>query len=286
MRTTAMLAAYVVMVFNAAACAAEPAAPQAGDERSQQRDKYLKQMRALAHATQVGYQQEESGPHLVDSPVFRYDDQPRRFLDATMWVWTDAGRPVAFEKIEVMMQDVPRWGYCFSSVADRLLAVKWADGRKFHSTAPGTEFEPLPAAPDVPARSTARKLEARKLVRDFSARILTDDRANTSEEMRLLPAPIMEYTDPDTKQFLGAVFGLTTSGTNPDLLILLEPRGVDDKPAWHYAVGRMTTGGVTLKYRDKAVWQADYCPPRPTDFPTWTFFSSPRGDEEPPEAAK
>jgi hypothetical protein len=241
-------------------------------DKERQRAQLLEQMRELAKATTVRYQDVDRVPKLLDSPVFRYDDQPRRFIDATIWVWTDAGRPVAFEKIEAMVQDLPKWGYCFTSVAEGLLDVRWSDGREFHSTALGIEFLPLIDAPAVPARSTTRKLEARKLVRDFSARILTDDRANTSEEMRLLPTPILEYGDAESKEFLGAVFGLTTNGTNPDLLILLEPRKSDGQPTWHYAIGRMTIGGVTLKYRDNVVWTVDFYPPRPTAFPTWTFF--------------
>jgi hypothetical protein len=272
----------VVLLATAACFAAEPAIRKSDEQRA----KYLEQMRSLARATHVCYEEGDSQPQLVDSPVFRYDDQPRRFLDATMWVWTDAGRPVAFEKIEVMLQDRPRWGYCFTSVADCLLTAKWDERREFHSTEPGIEYLPLADAPAVPARTSARKLEARKLARDFSARILTDDRANTSEEMRLLPTPIFDYTDPDTKAFLGAVFGLTTSGTNPDVLLLLEPRDAENKLVWHYAAARMTIGGVTLKYRGNIVWQVDYCPPRPTDFPTWTFFTTLRDEATGREAAE
>ena len=269
-----------------AALAANLANGAEDDKRQQQRERLLAEMRSRAKQTQVRFEQGDRQPQFFDSPVFRYDDQPRFFLDATMWVWTDGIRPVAFEKIEAMAQDRAKWGYCFTSVADRLLTVKWGDGRQYRTTAPGAEFRPLPGDDAVPAQSAARKREARKrearkrearkLVRDFSARILTDDRSNTTEEMRLLPTPIFEYNAPETKDFRGAVFGLTTSGTNPDLLILLEPRDDAGIPAWHYAVGRMTIGGVTLKYREATVWQVDYCQPVPTAFPTWTFFFTPR----------
>jgi hypothetical protein len=266
-----------LLAAAAVVCAALAAnlANGAEGEKPGQQGQLLEPMRALAKATQVRFPQGDVQPQLVASPVFRYDDKPRFFLDATMWVWTAAGRPVAFEKIEAMAQDRPKWGYCFTSVAEDLLEVEWGDGREYRSTAPGAEFRPLPGVA-VPARSAARKREARKLARDFSARILTDDAANTTEEMRLLPTPIFEYNDPETKEFLGAVFGLTTSGTNPDLLILLEPRNAPGAPAWHYAVGRMTIGGVTLKYRDVTVWEVEFYPPRPTAFPTWTFFYTPR----------
>lgn len=282
---TAVAACIVVLILTSACAAAEPATT-ADAKHERQRSKLLNEMRALAQATTVRFQEGDRQPRLVGSPVFRYDDQPRFFIDATMWVWTDGGRPVAFEKIEAMSRGRPEWGYCFTSVADGLLAVKWSNGRQYRTTAPGVEFAPLAQAPKVPARNGARKLEARKLMRDFSARILPDAGANTSEEMRLLPTPILEYTDPESNEFLGAVFGLTTNGTNPDLLILLEPRPVDGIDTWHYAVGRMTIGGVTLKYRGQPVWQVDAYPPRPTAFPTWTFFTTWRTDTSESETAK
>src|SRR5215469_1687521 len=251
------------------------------ENRERQRAQLLEQMRARAEATSVRFQEGERQPKLTDAPVFRYDDQPRYFVDATMWVWTDRGRPVAFQKIEAMARAGPEWGHCFTSVAEGLLTVKWDDGRKYQSTEPGVEFLPLVDAPPVPAQNAARKLAARRLVRDFSARILTNERANTWEEMRLLPTPILEYRGPESDEYLGAVFGLTTNGTNPDALILLEPRDADGKLVWHYAAARMTTGGVVLKYADKTVWQVDFCPPRPTAFPTWTFFYTRREEPSP-----
>lgn len=272
-----LFARYCPLIAMIACCA--PTASLAQDKpdaKQQQRERLLAQMRTLAQDTQVRFQAGERPPQLLASPVFRYDDQPRHFLDATMWAWTDRGRPVAFEKIEAMAQAEPQWGHCFASASESLLAVQWAGGREYRSTAPGADFRPLPDAPDVPASNAARKRALRKLAGNFSARILTDLATNTSETMRLLPTPIFEYSEPETKELLGAVFGLATSGTNPDVLILLEARGEQDELAWHYAVARMTIGGVTLKYRDAEVWRVEYHPPQPTAFPTWTFFFTPR----------
>lgn len=270
--------ALTIVAVRTCAAAGPPAAP--GPQRTQQRADLLDQMRSLARATSVNCQQADRQVKFFESPVFRYDDQPRHFIDATMWVWTSGGRPVAFEKVEAMAQGRPEWGYCLTSVAEDLLVVKWGDRREFRSTAPGAEFKPLVDAPAVSTRRSALKLDARKVVRDFSARIFPDGAANGSEEMRLLPRPVFEYIDSQTKEYLGAVFGLATNGTNPDVLILLEPRLADGKPTWHYAIGRMTIGGVTLSYRGRVVWQVDWHPPRPASFPTWTFFQTLRTDTD------
>lgn len=128
------------------------------------------------------------------------------------------------------------------------------------------------------AGAAQRKRQARELAPNFSARIITDLAANQSEAMRLLPRPVFEYSEAGSKAFRGAVFGLTTSGTNPDLLLLLEARGEDGRLNWNYALARMTTGGLKVQYRGAPVWEADFVAPQWTTFPTWLFFAAPRDE--------
>ena len=119
-----------------------------------------------------------------------------------------------------------------------LVSVQWQDGRQFETAAAGMSFVELPDAP-VPGRTTAmRRLQARRLARGYSGQIF-DPGTDTSEEMRLLTAPIYEYTDPAGESLRGAIFGVASHGTNPDILVSLEVRkGTDESPRWHYAVSR------------------------------------------------
>lgn len=280
-RSIAGVCLLIATIVCCAALAANLANGAEGDEKQQeqqQRERLLAKMRELAKQTQVRFVQSERKPLLVETPVFRYDDKPRHFLDATLWVWTEQGRPVAFQKVEAMEVTSPAWQYCFTSVANELLEVEWGKGRRFQSTSKGIEFRPLAEAPAVAAGASQRKRQARELAREFSARIVTDPMDKQSEAMRLLTTPIYEYSDPQSKKFLGAVFGLTTSGTNPDLLLLLEARGEVEPLLWNYAVARMTSGGLSVHFGKTQVWQAEYISPPPTAFPTWTFFSTPRSE--------
>jgi hypothetical protein len=134
----------------------------------------------------------------------------------------------------------------------------------------------LAGAPPVAAESAQRKRQARELVRKFSARIVTDPKDNTTQEMRLLTTPLLEFEDPKTKELQGTVFGLSTNGTNPDVLIVLEVRGDGEKRGWHFAPARMTSGAVTLTYRDSKVWETKWVDPGEAPFPTWTYFATAR----------
>jgi hypothetical protein len=269
----------LALQFGAFFCGILLAAPCRGDDAAEgRRTELLEQMRSLAQKTAVEYASGTSRPKLVEQPIFRYDDQPRRFIDATMWVWIDAGRPVACQKIEAKLEfntGEPLWGYCFTSLSTEKLKVAWAD-RSYCSTEPGIVFQPLPDAPAPAAGSTQRKRQIRELARGFSGRILQNPRTGDSSQMRLLTTPIFEYADPQTSILNGAMFGFETNGTNPDLVVLLEVRGSPEKPEWQFAPARMTTGGITLNYRDEKVWEAPFVSPHDGPFANWLFFRTPR----------
>ncbi|MDZ4687049.1 MAG: hypothetical protein SH850_18385 [Planctomycetaceae bacterium] len=253
----------------------------ADDARDRQRAALLEQMRELARSTRVEFADDgnRGQPQFVDKPVFRYDDQPRRFVDATLWVWTHEGRPVAFQKIEAkenLISSAPEWGYCCTSLANQRLNVAWSHGRTYQSQEAGIDFQPIPDAPAVAGQSAQRRRQLRELARNFSARILNNPRTNDTQEMRLLTTPILEYADDATKLVRGSVFAYSTNGTNPDLVIVLEARPTAEGVAWHFAPARMTTGGLTVKSQERVLWEAPFVQPHSQVYATWTFFQTSR----------
>lgn len=136
----------------------------------------------------------------------------------------------------------------------------------------------LPGAPEPAEGNVQRKRQAREMVRKFSGRIVTGPKTNTREQMRLLTTPLMEFADSRTKEYQGAVFGFSTNGTNPDVLLLLEIRteGETGVPTWHYAPVRMTCCEAKLAYQDREVWKTEWVNGTEAPFPTWTFFNTPR----------
>jgi hypothetical protein len=259
----------------ALACSASTA-----DEPAQaRREKLLTQMRELAEQTKIEIARSDCRPELVNSPVFRYDDQPRRFIDATVWAWTSQGYPVAIQKIEARLNQStgqPEWGYCFTSLTEDKLRVEWLSGRTFRSSEPGISWDLVPGASAPGGRSADRRRQARDIARGFTGRIVINPKTNRSAEMRLLPTPMFEYDDVESGLLRGAMFGFAVYGTNPDVLVLLEIRSQDGKPQWHFAAARMTTGGITLNYQEKRVWEAEFVHPGTGPYPTWTFFPTPR----------
>lgn len=273
----------VVIAFSGAAVApsvwAQPKAATQKGPSEKHRAELLAQMKGVAQTTEVTIKGSSVKPELISTPVFRYDDQPRRFIDATMWVWTVGGRPVAVEKIEAMFHgdtDIPTWGYCFTSVSSELISAKWQNASPFDAKEAAPPFRVVTGAPAVAERDIGKKRQARELARKFEVRILIDPLANVTADMRLLTSPIYEYSDPKTGKFLGAIYGFSSNGTNPDFLLSFEPQERNGKTEWYFAPVRMTSGGLTVKLQGKEVWQAPYAHGGQAPFPTWTFFQTRR----------
>ena len=85
--------------------------------------------------------------------------------------------------------------------------------------------------------------------------------------------PIFEYADPDSKLPLGAIFGLSSTGTNPDLLLLIEARrDGEGKWRWEYAHARMTSASLRVRLNDDEVWAEGFAPMSNPVFDNWTFY--------------
>src|SRR5262245_14518167 len=182
-----------------------------GDERNEERSaQLLAQMRSLAEQTTVRFAKGERRLEFIKNPVFRYSDQPRQFIDATLWVWTNDGRPVAFQKIEALEfgAEATRpslWQLCFASVSADLVVAQWPEGHSFQSTEPGLTFRALNEAPAGATGNSQRKRQTPQILPKFSARILTNPTNNTTPEMRLPAAPIFDYEDRSTGELVGSV---------------------------------------------------------------------------------
>jgi hypothetical protein len=236
-------------------------------------------MRALARQTAVSRNDAgtTAAATLLPQPVFRYSDQPRRILDATLWLWSAGGRPLALQKIEaVTRSDRPAWTVCFASVSEERLSTRWPDGRVYEATG-GVQFAPLPDPPPVPPSNPKLKRHLRQVARRFAAEIINAPDGSNVEQMRLLPRPIHEYGGEDSELRAGAIFGFACNGTNPDAYVLIEV--LEDEagdPRWRYGFARMTTGGLRFTLDGRDVWSAEWVHPVSKAFDSWTFFFQPR----------
>jgi hypothetical protein len=213
----------------------------------------------------------------VPEPVFRFADEYHEVPDATLWVWTREGRPLAFQKIEAnAWAGNSDWSIIFATVAQQPLCVEWQGGKTFHHNGTGAIFRPFPDG-DPPAEgSRRREMQLRELKGRFRGRISPRGDADNAA-LRILPTPIYRYSERDTKRPLGAVYGVTVTGTNPNLLLVIEARP-DERAVerWHYAFARMSGTSGEIRLDDEIVWKFAAETSGSLEDRAWTSFFLPR----------
>jgi hypothetical protein len=254
----------------------KPAAAES-DARKIEREENRKGMEQRARATKVrvSAQPEDGAAQFIAKPLFHYTDQPRRIVDAMLWGWLAKGRLVAVCKIEKYDHPQPenRWLYCFGSLAPELIDAEWQDlNRRWSATKPGIELQSIADAPAAAEGQAARLRQIKEIAGRFQAVITTDPTIDAKQEMRLLPHPVYRYEKPVGEILDGAVFGMTTNGTNPDAILIVElHRQEGSPPAWKFAVAGMTSGGLSVKVGDREVWSRPSVPSTGS-YDTWLFF--------------
>src|SRR5262245_55966423 len=109
----------------------------------------------------------------------------------------------------------------------------------------------------------------RDLARQFSGEILRVAATDERHQMRLLPRPLYRYPEGVPGIVDGAVFGFTGTGTNPDLLFVLE---LPTDSGWQFGLAGMTAEGLNVRLKDQIVWRLPHSAGKDHVFDNWTYF--------------
>ena len=275
-----ILAVITVLTSTSVPALADEKPAESTEAASAQRSARLASMKTLA--AQFVMKSARAGDkqpfELHPDPIFRYSDQPRGFVDATLWSWGppgSTGRPAAIAKIEAAVSPdrVPYWHFCVVSLDDELVTADFNGARRLTATKPGLELRSIRGAPDAADRPAARQRQMKDLMARFTATIFNtnpDTKRPEPQEMRLLATPIHRYAEEATGLRDGIICGLTTNGTNPDMLIVIELRGDKDSSAeWKYGVVKMTIAEVHVRLDRDELWMSPRNGPRET----WDSFT-------------
>ena len=273
---TALMLAGCVTHFGLRAIA-DDAEDEALDQAAkEQKERHAAWMRTYSEGTKIALvgQADDQPIKLVPNPIFRYSDEQQLIPYATLWVWTRNAHPVAFQKVEGNnFGGGQMWTICFVSLSEGLLNVHWPLGHEYASRTPGVTFKPIPGA-EPPADSARLRSSQLKALKDcFTAWLSVDAAGKGGAATRTIAKPLFEYSDSDTKLPLGAIFGMSSTGTNPDLLLLIEARpDGDGKLRWEHAHGRITANSLVLRLDDQDIWSEVSVPTDPAGYDTWTYY--------------
>jgi hypothetical protein len=213
---------------------------------------------------------------LMPAPLIHYADQVRNLPESTLWVWQQEGLPILFCKVERLPNSqtgATSWQYCCVPATGEKADVEWE--RQFRWRARETAFQwvSLPDEADPRDQAPARLTQMRSIVRGFGGET-EQTPIKSRQKMRLLTSPLHRFAAPEKNVLDGAVFGLTSNGTNPDALLVVEALGDPvSKARWRYGIVGMTGDAVDVVHKDKSVWSKPYTP-GPGDHRSWMWYVS------------
>lgn len=203
-----------------------------------------------------------------------------------IFVWSDNGRPA----IVGCTLSGPRNGggrmffHEFHALGtEPLPSQDLPDGKTWAPTTAGLTFMPIDRAPVPGANEKERLTQMRTLAREFAAHTRFGD---SDWELRLLTQPMARYqrTKESSSDWLdGAVFTyVLTTGTDAEVLLVLEARKVGDTYRWHSAPARITNRPAWMIHRGKEFWRVDTHTEEAGAItrPYTTFYAGDRTDDD------
>jgi hypothetical protein len=178
------------------------------------------------------------------TPIFRYDDPARGYVDAAVWRLGEEGRPKAIVTTELHPRffNRPRIVFEYLSLTEEAYSVgPWSPA------ASALEFRPITGAPVPADNERARGLQLGRLAARFAANEIAEGQPT---ELRLLPKPVHRYR-PAGEGTDGGMF-FFAYGTNPEAALFLETDG----DGWSYAVGRLSGAAQMIVTLDgETAWE-------------------------------
>jgi hypothetical protein len=199
------------------------------------------------------------------TPLFRYDDETRGYVDGTVWRLGETGRPLAIITAELhpnYLGGGPRIVYDLLSLTSRPFTARSPDIPGWSPRAPAVVLKPLLKAPETSMVPAKRLTQLKEQARRFSGTQEVQETDKTFVHLRLLPREIERYTPGPQERSDGAIF-LFANGRNPALLLVVETDGKD----WQYGIGRLSMPStLEMRLDDAVVWSG----PRIPSSPGWT----------------
>jgi hypothetical protein len=192
-------------------------------------------------------------------PVFEWSNPVRTggVQQGVIFLWLRDGRPAAIG--DFFSEPAPNLGgrrviHEFHALdTEKLLVTRPKGALNEWKPEVGLDRKELTEAPAPAATPAARLIQMKKLAQEFSG--YETNPMGKRWDLRLLPAPLYRYPTAKTGVIDGTLFALVSSeGTDPEVLLLIEAKEIDGKTRWEYACGRYSDRNLFVQRNDKEVW--------------------------------
>jgi hypothetical protein len=204
----------------------------------------------------------ESAPkqalELKKEPVFEWSNPVRSGVQqGVVFLWLRDSRPAAlgsiFSEPEGRLRGRKVIHEFHALDPEKLIVTRPKEALNEWKPEAGLARKELDDAPAPAATAAARLLQMRRLAQEFSGDSVDDKGKHW--DLRLLRAPLYRYPEAKAGVIDGALFTLvSTAGTDPEVLLLIEARGTGGKRRWEYACGRFSDRSLYVQRKGKEVW--------------------------------
>jgi hypothetical protein len=194
-------------------------------------------------------------------PVFEWSNPTREGLQqGVVFVWLRDGRPAAIGSIFSQAHAKPpgrQIVHEFHALdPERLVVTRSKEALNEWKPQAGLVRKELTDAPAPAGTAPARLLQMKKLAGEFSGHE-TDQDEKQRWDLRLLPTPVFRYPAAKSGVIDGALFALVSSaGTDPEVLLVIEAREEGGKVRWEYACARFSDRSLYVTRTDKDIWSS------------------------------
>jgi hypothetical protein len=233
-----------------------------GDEKTSVARRRLAVMTERIESIVVSSSDPAIPKQMQPTPLFRYDDETRGYVDGTVWRLGEKGRPLAIITAELhpnYLGTGPRVVYDLLSLTGRPFTARSPDIPGWSPRAPAVVLKALPNAPEPSATAAKRLTQLKEQARRFSGTQEVRETDKTFVHLRLLPREIDRYAPGPHAVSDGAIF-LFANGRNPALLLVIETDGKE----WQYGIGRLSMPStLEMRLDDAVVWSEPMIPSSP-----------------------
>jgi hypothetical protein len=199
---------------------------------------------------------QQTKAQLRTKPIYVWTNPTRSGgQNGAVYVWIHRGRPVVVGSIFSHPEEGKRiLCHEFHSLAEEELQPKHPQTEPWEPKAP-VEMLPLVGAAAPEQSPSKRLLQMKALARDFTA--YSVDYMKERWELRLLGQPLYRYEKPQDDVIDGTIFAFVTSaGTDPEVVLVLEARKQGSGPAWFYRAIRFSDSDLHVQRDGKEVWNS------------------------------
>jgi hypothetical protein len=193
-------------------------------------------------------------------PIFEWSNPVRQGLQqGVVYLWLRDGRPAAlgcfFSEPEGRLKGRKVVHEFHALDPEKLVVSPRPDAMNEWKPEAGLERKALPDAAAPAATAGARLVQMRRLAQEFTGHEVSDQ--GQRWDLRLLPTPLYRYPAASKSVIDGALFTLvSTAGTDPEVLLLIEARKEGDTTRWEYACCRFSDRSLYVQRKGKEVWSS------------------------------